>query len=189
MLYYLNSFYSLSNPKAIGLYIGFSFVYQFVFFLTFKVVKTLKFLNNKGQAALEYLMTYGWALVVMVVVIAALVALDIFNLGSVTDTCAGFPTTVAYQRHVYDATGTFQISLLNGTGQTIDINRLSVDGTDKDVALTRYAAGASIKISNSGYPAGTATRSYKVPVVITYNIMGLDFNNVKAQGTCLGKYQ
>src|SRR3989344_1883782 len=31
--------------------------------------------GNKGQSALEYLMTYGWALVVIVIVVAALVFL------------------------------------------------------------------------------------------------------------------
>ena len=37
------------------------------------------FKNNKGQSALEYLMTYGWALVVIVIVIAALFAFGVFN--------------------------------------------------------------------------------------------------------------
>ncbi len=35
--------------------------------------------NMKGQAAMEYLMTYGWALVALVVVIAALMATGVFN--------------------------------------------------------------------------------------------------------------
>ena len=29
----------------------------------------VKFVNNKGQSALEYLMTYGWALIVVAVII------------------------------------------------------------------------------------------------------------------------
>ena len=35
--------------------------------------------SRKGQAAMEYLMTYGWALVALVVVIAALMATGAFN--------------------------------------------------------------------------------------------------------------
>ena len=35
--------------------------------------------SKKGQAAMEYLMTYGWALVALVVVIAALMATGAFN--------------------------------------------------------------------------------------------------------------
>ena len=65
-------------------------------------------LNKKGQSALEYLMTYGWALVIMIVVVAALVALDLFNLGSTTTTCAGFPSLIAYQRHTLAANGNFK---------------------------------------------------------------------------------
>jgi len=33
----------------------------------------------KGQAALEFLMTYGWAVIIVVVVVAALFAMNIFN--------------------------------------------------------------------------------------------------------------
>jgi hypothetical protein len=153
-------------------------------------------MNSKGQAALEYLMTYGWALVVMVVVIAALVALDVFNLGSVTDTCAGFPTNIAYQKHVYSADGSFKLSFLNGTGQRIDINSLKVGATDGNFTAITSNPGASSTINASGFGIGgtgtgtaTAGDAYKVAVTINYNIPDLNFNNVKAQGTCLGKYQ
>ncbi len=33
----------------------------------------------KGQAAWEFLMTYGWAVIIVVVVVAALFAMNIFN--------------------------------------------------------------------------------------------------------------
>jgi len=36
-------------------------------------------MERKGQSALEYLMTYGWALVTVVIVVAALFAFGIFN--------------------------------------------------------------------------------------------------------------
>jgi len=35
--------------------------------------------SRKGQAAMEYLMTYGWAIVALVIVIAALMATGAFN--------------------------------------------------------------------------------------------------------------
>ncbi|MCX6777790.1 MAG: hypothetical protein NT157_02800, partial [Candidatus Micrarchaeota archaeon] len=34
---------------------------------------------RKGQAAMEYLMTYGWAILVIVIVLAALLYLGVFN--------------------------------------------------------------------------------------------------------------
>ncbi|MBI5884854.1 hypothetical protein HZB89_02020 [archaeon] len=147
-------------------------------------------MNSKGQSALEYLMTYGWALVVMVIVIAALVALDVFNLGAVTDTCAGFPTTIAYQRHVYSGSGTFQLAFLNGTGERIRVTMLNVDGTDKNAGDINADAGESVSMNKTGFTGGSVGNAYKVPVTITYNILGdINFSGVKAQGTCLGKYQ
>ena len=35
--------------------------------------------NKRAQAALEYLMTYGWALVIIAIVAAALFAMGIIN--------------------------------------------------------------------------------------------------------------
>ena len=45
-------------------------------------------MNHRGQSALEYLMTYGWALVVIVIVVAALVLL-VGNPGQGSDVCSG----------------------------------------------------------------------------------------------------
>ena len=38
----------------------------------------------KGQAALEYLMTYGWAILIVIIVGVALYAMGVFNPGSFT---------------------------------------------------------------------------------------------------------
>lgn len=45
--------------------------------------------GNRGQAALEYLTTYGWAILVIVIVIVALAWLGVFGVqGQVPDRCA-----------------------------------------------------------------------------------------------------
>ncbi len=50
--------------------------------------------NVKAQSAMEYLMTYGWAILIIGIVLVALFALGIFNTGSfINNTCftvAGF---------------------------------------------------------------------------------------------------
>ncbi|MCX8200253.1 MAG: hypothetical protein N3G76_02175 [Candidatus Micrarchaeota archaeon] len=54
---------------------------------------------KKGQAAMEYLMTYGWALLVIVLVLGALIYLNVLNPQSrLQDTCnlpIGFKCEVA----------------------------------------------------------------------------------------------
>jgi hypothetical protein len=39
----------------------------------------MKFGNKKAQSAMEYLMTYGWAILIVIIVAAALYALGVFN--------------------------------------------------------------------------------------------------------------
>lgn len=36
-------------------------------------------MNMKGQTAMEYLMTYGWAILIIIVVIAALYSMGVFQ--------------------------------------------------------------------------------------------------------------
>jgi len=72
--------------------------------------------EQKGQSALEYLMTYGWALIVIVIVIAALVFL--INPSQIgTEGCTGFQRLPM---------GNFQVSstglaliVTNETGRTL----------------------------------------------------------------------
>jgi len=47
-------------------------------------------LGKKGQAAMEYLMTYGWAILVVMVVGIAMWRLGIFNMGAGPMTASGF---------------------------------------------------------------------------------------------------
>jgi len=43
---------------------------------------------RKGQAAMEYLMTYGWAILIVIVVVAALYAMGVFRIGGTTVPCS-----------------------------------------------------------------------------------------------------
>lgn len=78
-------------------------------------------MNNKGQSALEYLMTYGWALVVIIIVIAALFAFGIFNPPS-AGTCTG-ANKFLYKDHSVSG-GVITLALGNGAGSSVDINNV-----------------------------------------------------------------
>ena len=41
--------------------------------------------SQKAQSAMEYLMTYGWAILIIAIVLAALFSLGIFSSGGLTD--------------------------------------------------------------------------------------------------------
>ncbi len=42
--------------------------------------------NKKAQSAMEYLMTYGWAILIIAIVLAALFSLGVFSSSSFTGT-------------------------------------------------------------------------------------------------------
>ncbi len=80
-------------------------------------------IGKKGQAALEYLMTYSWALVAIAIVVGVLIFMGILN-APITGTCTGLEK-LAYEDHTIDSNGTFILYLKNGTGMQIAINSIS----------------------------------------------------------------
>lgn len=114
-------------------------------------------MKNKAQAAMEYLMTYGWAILIIVVVIAALYAMGVFKTGS-TVACSNpcFGSQFSYVDH-----NSTHLILRNGAR---DVTLTAVTGgtLPSDVDLS---AGEDTTIALSG-----STRP--LTVTITYNVVG-----------------
>ena len=87
--------------------------------------------DNKGQSALEYLMTYGWALIVIAIVIGVLIFVTSGATGGVT--CQSQSTGVQVTEWaVKPGTGGFGITLRNATGGTIGITQqITASGTSQ----------------------------------------------------------
>ena len=85
-------------------------------------------MEKKGQSALEYLMTYGWALVVIVIVIAALVFLiQPSQVGA--NTCSPTSGILITNHQVSAATDNMQLILSNQSGTTLSDVNVSITGT------------------------------------------------------------
>ena len=130
-------------------------------------------MNKKGQSALEYLMTYGWALVVIVIVIAALFAFGIFN-PPAAGTCSGLDK-LAYQDHAIN-NGVITIVMGNGAGSTITIDTANVgfggDFTGAVIAAdgvtsTGAASGADFNVTTTA-TGPTTSGSYSGTITILY---------------------
>lgn len=122
---------------------------------------------GQGQAALEYLMTYGWALVAMAVVVTVLIFMGLLK-PPTASTCTGLDK-FAYEDHTIDANGNFALYLLNGTGQDISNISASFAGDFSGTAspsTENVAAGNDFRITGStGILAGSA---YSGRITITY---------------------
>lgn len=142
----------------------------------------------KGQGALEYLMTYGWALLIIVVVGAALFALGIFS-PQTKSVCTGF------QYYTYSnqkmTTTQYTLEVLNGN-QDVTVTNLSVEGTDLGTVTLSptgtLGSGKRVTISGANDPTTKSSGdSYSYSVSVTYNTPTI--SGLKDMATCTGKVQ
>lgn len=87
--------------------------------------------NKKGQAAMEFLMTYGWAILVVLAAIGALAYFGVLSPEKLvperTTFTAPFPSSEAAV--VSLSSGTVQIALSNNYGQSITLLNTGETGT------------------------------------------------------------
>ena len=106
---------------------------------------------RKGQAAMEYLMTYGWAILIIIVVVGALFAMGVFNTKSAV-ACSPCFSNFAFVDY---SDGTLMIK--NGPKE------ITIDGIIGGTGSGTYDPGADITIT------GISTTD-DVDITITYNV-------------------
>ncbi len=135
------------------------------------------FKNKKGQSALEYLMTYGWALVVIVIVIAALFAFGVFE---TQINCRTNSTQLLLTNYAVDS-NTIQLNLKNGEPNPIEITGFT--GTPDSVTWESGDADLAATDSNVFVLSGAFTGNITEEIVMAYTSSGLAKS---AKITCSG---
>jgi hypothetical protein len=149
---------------------------------------------KKAQSAMEYLMTYGWAILIVIIVAAALYALGIFNPATYTGRIpTGFTTLGAPTDWDLEADGDFSIILNNRLASQIEVQSITINTTTSgDVWSTFNCTGVddymtigpgatknpSTACSELTYDLNlgtqTAGTTYSVDVAVLYNAGDLD---------------
>jgi len=101
------------------------------------------FKDKKGQSALEYLMTYGWALVVIVIVIAALFAFGVFN---TPKQCTSTGGKLFIKDYDFNA-DTIQLTIQNTNPNAILIS--SFTGSSGDLTWTDDTASGDASLAKT----------------------------------------
>lgn len=138
-------------------------------------MKTIR--TKRGQSALEYLVTYGWAILAIVIVAGVLWYLGIFNptkyVGS--SQCGGFSTVVC--RDYTAVLGTVSISFGNAAGGTISITNTTCGGP------VSVSANGGFNCTLTGQ---TTTSGLDIPISIAYTsasgLSHLETGFVRGQG-------
>ena len=146
---------------------------------------------KKAQAALDFLMTYGWALLIIALAAAAIVALGILDVGSFIGSRATGFSQIEPIGWSLDQTGAFHIKLKNNAGTGINVTSVS--------AVYNSAAG-NCSALDVGMPEGSESgvinactfgsmrpgSSYSMRVNINYTDSETGFSYTDA-GTVTGK--
>ena len=109
---------------------------------------------RKGQGAMEYLMTYGWALLVIIIVGAALFALGVLNPATYQQRrCTGFQYFTYMDQKADDGTpDVFTIQLRNGVND-MNVSSIKVGG------VTAWNNSIDMNLSGEGGWTGSGATS------------------------------
>ncbi len=154
---------------------------------------------------MEYLMTYGWAILIVIIVAAALYALGIFDPSTWTGpratgfTGIGMPATGAWQVNT-NPTDNFQVNLANNLPSRINItnattvyigttlcSNVKVDDNVLDTVLAQPVGignSFTLKATCLGMTQGS---SYTADVTVVYDNLDTGMDAFRETGTLTGK--
>ncbi|MBN2101934.1 MAG: hypothetical protein JW716_03625 [Candidatus Aenigmarchaeota archaeon] len=155
----------------------------------------------KGQSAMEYLMTYGWAIVIVIIVAAALVALGFFDVPT-PEAATGFelgaPAAGSWNLDASD--GSFAFRMTSSKSYNVRITGITVEnaaGTDCTVPLVNgvdpattpvsVATGQTIAVTANCSVLGLGAGSkYNLNIAFDYDNVDGDFTGLSDSGTVSG---
>ena len=84
---------------------------------------------KRAQSAMEFLMTYGWAILVVLVAIAALAHFGILNPSrTLPESCILIPGLACTDFKVDSSTSSIYLTIQNGMGKDLNLFTITIDG-------------------------------------------------------------
>ena len=139
----------------------------------------------KGQTAVEYLMTYGWAILIILIVAGVLAYYGIFSpSGFLGPSAKGWTQLYALQPWDLSSAGVLQLQIENRVGQDIVLTHIYADNgpTATSECIPTPAFPVTPITSGTRYPTtglmslacanttGTKGSSYSITVEIDYTV-------------------
>ena len=141
----------------------------------------------KGQSAIEYLMTYGWMLLVVAIVGGTIFAVT--GDQSVESTSGFAGADISIENFGLTSEGRLQIQFRNTASDTVEINSVIIEDGDQETSA--LALSETISVADSGFVEieefNSAAGSNSMDVTVNYNAGGL--SGLEASGTITGSYE
>ncbi|MBD3204097.1 hypothetical protein GF327_07410 [Candidatus Woesearchaeota archaeon] len=108
-------------------------------------------MNKKAQAAMEFLMTYGWAILVVIAAIAALAYFGVLDPSRMLPEKCEFPAGIdCIDKAAIDADAdTVGIALKNNIGFGMTIDDVTSDNSTNGCSVSNYTLSPTGTISNN----------------------------------------
>ena len=149
-------------------------------------------MERKGQAAMEFLMTYGWAILAAIIAIGVLAYFGVFSPGKFTPSATVVnPPFYANAWNMLNGAGTVSLELKNNGGETLTVNNVAVAVTDGAAGCTptgslgSVAPSATITAILTCTTMDAAGQPFKGDITITYIKSGSNLN-LTSTGTIAG---
>ena len=148
---------------------------------------------EKGQAALDFLLTYGWALALVGLVVALFFLLGIFDISNFVGSKAVGFSDVGVKDWKMDTNGTFALILTSHATQNINLTNISVaigdvtsylNATNNMLAIGQDSGLLSTQ--NRAFGAQPAGTGYTAKVAIYFTNANTGFAQ-SSTGTLVGK--
>jgi len=149
---------------------------------------------RKGQAAMEFLMTYGWAILVVLVAIGALAYFGVLSPGKLLPDSCIIGNGIGCSEHmVSNADGNVKLVLQNGKG--VDLTGVKVSLAGSGLTCTETAA-QDVTDGQSGtftVPCtagiGSVSSGFKADVTVKYTEAGSTLGEKSTTGKLSAKVQ
>jgi hypothetical protein len=143
---------------------------------------------KRGQAAMEFLMTYGWAILIMLVVIAVLFYLGIFSPNTNVPKSCTLPAGLSCYEYIISESGTDAVLTLDlgqALGRTINVGAIACSATESEPTPVELTAAIEIDSGHHEYVLGgdsgndeaaccAAGEPCRARLAIQYNYVGSD---------------
>ncbi len=104
---------------------------------------------RKAQSAMEYMLTYGWMILIVAIALAALYLMGVFNSGAlVGDTCT-MPIGFTCSGTTLTSSGSLSLSIEQGTSSRINVTAIGCNTNVTTANMQQESPQVSIPVGSS----------------------------------------
>ena len=145
-------------------------------------------MDKKAQAAMEFLMTYGWAILAAIIAIGVLAYFGVFSPGRFVQDSATLTAPMGVDSQAITTTD-IKLEIRNGAGETISVSDVSVSGcgsaTNASFPITQQI-GSSIVYTAACDPDLVSGTSFRGDITVVYK-RGTASLDSRSTGTITGR--